>query len=810
VATNIIRDARIGFRLLWKTPGFTTIAILTLALGIGSTSAIFSVIYATFIEPLPYRDADRLVMVWSRIQGFRNVVAAGSYMEWKRQATVFEDLNAWGGREVNLSAGERPEQIQAGLATPGFLGMLGYGHPLALGRSFLEEEGIPGKDQVVVLTHRVWRERFGADPTIVGRQIRIDRKPYTVVGVLGAGPADKNQNQIYLPLAFTPDQLNHDFHWLLVMGRLKPGVTLQQANANMAAVTRNIALAHPVSAKGWTASVEPFRNNFLSDDTKRGLWLLLGAVGFVLLIACANVANLLLARGSARRRELAVRTSLGASRWQIARQLLTESVVLALIGGVLGVALAAALLAVVVALMPEYMLPTEANIRLNVPVLLFTLATCGLAGILFGAAPAWHAARTNVNDTLKEGGRSQRGGGNRLRHVLVVLEFALALTLLSGGGLAIHSLYTLTNRDLGFRTEGLLTFSLPMSDDRFAAPAEIPAFYERLIERIESLPGIVSASVSTGMPVRGTNFGMQFDRRSKPEPDPGRRQGAGFNMATPGYFETFGIRIARGRAFTDQDRAGGVPVAIVNETFVRQYLKDIDPLTERLAVQQLLPGVQQLGPPVEWQIVGVYRDVRNAGPGQDGFPEIVVPFSQSPWTSASVAVRTSGNPTHLQKSIEAVIQSVDPDLPMADVRTMEQIVSQSMVTDRFNTVLFGSFAVAGLLLAAFGIYGVMSFVVAQRTHEIGLRMALGAERSHILRHVMREGLVSAVIGALVGSAGAFFVARTMRGIVSGIGEGDVVPFMIVLALLMTTAIAACFAPAARAASVDPMVALRED
>jgi putative ABC transport system permease protein len=415
-----------------------------------------------------------------------------------------------------------------------------------------------------------------------------------------------------------------------------------------------------------------------------------------------------------------------------------------------------------------------------------------------------------VNDTLKEGGRSQRGGGNRLRHVLVVLEFALALTLLSGGGLAIHSLYTLTNRDLGFRTEGLLTFSLPMSDDRFAAPAEIPAFYERLIERIESLPGIVSASVSTGMPVRGTNFGMQFDRRSKPEPDPGRRQGAGFNMATPGYFETFGIRIARGRAFTDQDRAGGVPVAIVNETFVRQYLKDIDPLTERLAVQQLLPGVQQLGPPVEWQIVGVYRDVRNAGPGQDGFPEIVVPFSQSPWTSASVAVRTSGNPTHLQKSIEAVIQSVDPDLPMADVRTMEQIVSQSMVTDRFNTVLFGSFAVAGLLLAAFGIYGVMSFVVAQRTHEIGLRMALGAERSHILRHVMREGLVSAVIGALVGSAGAFFVARTMRGIVSGIGEGDVVPFMIVLALLMTTAIAACFAPAARAASVDPMVALRED
>ena len=808
--TNIIRDARIGLRLLWKSPGFTAVAVLTLALGIGATTAIFSVIHATFIEPLPYRDADRLVMVWSRIQGSRNSVAAGTYVEWKRQATVFEDLNAWGGRLVNLSAGERPEQMRAGITTPGFLGMLGYGHPLALGRSFLEEEGVPGKDQVVILTHRVWRERFGSDPGIIGRQIRIDSKPYTVVGVLGAGPADKNQSQIYLPLAFTPDQLNHDFHWLLVMGRLKPGVTVKQANASMDSVSANIARAHPASASGWTASVEPFRNNFLSDDTKRGLWLLLAGVGFVLLIACANVANLLLARGSARRRELAVRTSLGASRWQMVRQMLVESVVLALIGGVLGVALASALLSVVVALMPEYMLPTEANVRLNVPVLLFTVLTCGVAGVLFGSAPAWQAARSNVNDTLKESGRSQRGAGNRLRHALVVIEFALALTLLSGGGLAVHSLYTLANRDLGFRTGGLLTFSLPVADDRFANPAEIPLFYDRIIERIEALPGVVAVSASTGMPVRGTDIGMQFDRASKPEPDPGKRQGAGFNMASPEYFETFGIRIIRGRAFTDHDRAGSVPVAIVNETFVRQYLSDIDPLTERLAVQQLIPGVRHLGPPVEWQIVGVYADVRNAGPGREGFPEIVVPFSQSPWPSAGVAVRASGDPTQLQKQIEAVVRSVDPDLPMAEVRTMEQIVSESLVTDRFNTVLFGSFAVAGLLLAAIGIYGVMSFVVAQRTHEIGLRMALGAERSHILRHVMREGLISAGAGAVVGSAGAFFVARVMRGIVAGIGEADATPFIIVLAVLIATAIAACLAPAARAASVEPIVALREE
>jgi len=808
--STVIRDARIGLRLLWKNRGFTLIAVLTLALGIGATTAIFSVIHATFFDPLPYRDADRLVMVWSRIQGFRNSVAAGTYEEWKRQAGVFDDLNAWGGRQVNISAGERPEQIQAGLTTPGFLGMLGYGHPLALGRTFLEEEGQPGRDQVVILTHRVWRERFDADPGIVGRQIRLDRKPYTVVGVLGAGPADKNQNQIYLPLAFTPDQLNHDFHWLLVMGRLRAGVTLDQANANLEAISERIARTHPASAAGWTASVEPFRNNFLSDDTKRGLWLLLGAVGFVLLIACANVANLLLARGSARKRELAVRTSLGASRWQIAGQMLVESAVLAVIGGALGVVLAAALLQVVVALMPPYMLPTEANIRLNVPVLLFTLAACGLSGILFGAAPAWQAARTDVNDTLKESGRSLSGGGNRLRHGLVILEFALALTLLSGGGLAIHSLHTLANRDLGFRTEGLLTFSLPVADDRFADPAEIPAFYERMIERIESLPGVVSASVSTGMPVRGTDIGMQFDRVSKPEPDPARRRGAGFNMAGPEYFDTFGIRIVRGRAFTEQDRAGSVPVAIVNETFVKQYLPDIDPLAERLSVLQLNPGVRQLGPAIEWQIVGVYADVRNAGPGQDGFPEIIVPFSQSPWPSAGVAVRTAGDPMRLQKEIAAAIQSIDAELPMADVRTMEQIVSQSLVTDRFNTLLFGSFAVAGLLLAAFGIYGVMSFVVAQRRHEIGLRMALGAERRHILRQVMREGLISAGAGTVIGSAGAFFVSRALRGIVAGIGEATAAPYLVVLLVLIATAIAACVAPAARAASVDPMVALREE
>ncbi len=809
--THVLRDARIGLRLLRKNPGFAGVAVLTLALGIAANTAIFSVIYATFFAPLPYRDADRLVMVWSQLQGNRNSVSPGDYLDWKGQATVFEDLNAWSSRTANLSTSERPEQVQIGPATPGFLPMLGYGHPLALGRDFLEEEGTPGQNHVVILTHRIWHERFGGNPGIVGGQIRIDRTPYTVVGILGAGPADENQNQLWVPLAFSAEmQRNHDAHWLFVMGRLKAGITLQQANANMDAVSRNIARNSPASGSGWTATVEPFRNNFLSADTKRGLWLLVAAVGFVLLIACANVANLLLARGTTRQRELAVRASLGASRPRIVAQLLVESLMLAIAGGALGVALASGLLKIVITLMPPYMLPTEADVRLNVPVLLFTLVACGLCGILFGAAPAWQAGRANVNDILKEAGRSLGGGGGRLRRVLVVVEFALALTLLAGGGLAIHSLSSLTHRDLGFRADHLLTFYLPVDRARFTEAGQIATFYRQLIERVQAVPDVVSASVSTGIPVRGPGGGMQFSIAGQPVGDLSTLPVAGFSMVSPGYFNTFGMRIARGRPFTDQDRAGDIPVAIVNEAFVRRYLPNVDPLKQRLTVAQLIPGSTTLGPPIDWQIVGVYADIRNMGPANEEVPEIDVPFWQSLWPDVRMTVRTAGEPAGVQRSIAGVIQSLDPELPMADVRTMEQIVSQSLVRDRFNAVLFGGFAIVALLLAALGIYGVMSFVVAQRTHEIGLRMALGAERAHILRQVVGEGMIAAVLGTTIGAAGAFYVARMMRGVVSGVSGMDPAAFIVVTMTLFCAALIACIVPAARAASVDPMVALRQE
>jgi predicted permease len=805
---NVLRDAKYGVRLLRKNPGFTAVAVLALALGIAANTAIFSVVYATLLAPMPYPEPDQLVMVWSRIQGNRNVSAAGTYLEWKRQATVFQDINAWSGRSANLATADRPEQVPANLTTPGFLVMMG--HPFAYGRDFRPEEGVEGRSKVVVLTNVFWRQRFNADPTLVGRTVRINGEPHTVVGILGPGPTDKLQSKLYMPLVFAPEQINHDFHWLLVMARLKPGVTLAQANANMQAVSANLAKTFPKSNTGWSSSVEPLKNNFLSDTTKSSLWLLLGAVGFVLLIACANVANLLLARGTARQRELALRSALGASRWEIVRQLLVESLVLATIGGTLGVALAAAVLKGILLLMPDGTLPTEADVRLNLPVLAFTLAACALSGILFGCAPAWQAARAKTNEALKEGGRSLAGGRHRLRQVLVIVEFALALTLLAGGGLAIHSLFKLANVNLGFRTDGLLTFFLPVPDGKLKGNDQVNTFYAQLLERVQAVPGVTAVSVSTGMPVQGTGFGMPFDIAGKPSADPGKRPGAGFNMVTPDYYKTFGIAITRGRAFTEQDRMPGVPVAIVNDTFVKKYLNGVDPLQTRIVVEQLIPGVTKLGPAIEWQIVGVYSDVRNAGPKDDQFPEIDVPFYQSPWPGAGVAVRTAGNPTSVQQAVAAVIRSIDPDLPMAGVKTMEQLIDESKSNDRFTTALFASFAAVALVLAAFGIYGVMAFAVAQRTHEIGLRMALGAGRGQVLGGILKEGLITALIGVVLGSGGAYLVGRAMQGMLYDIGAFDPLAFSVVAATLLACAILACLVPARRAASVDPMVALRSE
>jgi putative ABC transport system permease protein len=802
---TLVTDVWFGLRILRKNPGFAALAVLTLALGIGANSAIFSVVYGGLLAPLPLPHPEQLVMVWSRVNGHNSPVSPGDFLDWKQQNSVFQDIVGWDGTTLNLSAGGRPEAVQTRYMTPGFFRMQGI--PTFLGRDFLREEGEVGKEHVVILTHRLWQERFGSDANILGMEVRLNGERYTVVGVLAEGMPDRYESQLFVPIALRPDQITHGRHWMAVMGRLKPGVTLQQANADMDGVARRIAETYPVSNKGWGVSVEPLKNNFTRADTIRNLWLLMGAVGFVLLIACVNVANLLLARGTVRMKEAALRASLGATRSQLFSQFLTESLVLALIGGVLGVGLAGMLLKVIVVLLPQFSVPTESDIRLNLPVLIFSLAATILAGMLCGCAPAWQISRRNLNATLKEGGRTGPGGGRTgLRRGLVVMEFALALTLLTGAGLVIHSFWKLTRVNLGFRRDHILTFTLPIGFDQFSKPEQITAFYRQLLQKVSDVPGVSSAAASTGAPIVGTNWGMNFTIAGRPAIDRLSRPAAGFTMITPDYFQTFGIPIVEGRSFTEQDAAGALPVAIVNETFAKKYLSGVDPLTQRLVIEQL--GVSTLGPPIEWHIVGVCHDVHNEGVRAQGFPEINVPFWQSPLPWIRVSVWTLGDAASMTNSIGAAIHSVDPDLALDQVRTMDQLVDESLAGDRFVLLLFAGFAGAALVLASIGIYGVMSFVVAQRTHELGLRMALGASPRDVQFLVLREGILLALSGLVLGLGGTYFVGRTMKSLLYEITAIDPAALTAVGAVLVLTAILASYLPARRAMRVDPMVALR--
>jgi putative ABC transport system permease protein len=561
---NLLRNLRFSFRMLLKNPGLTVTILLTLALGVGANTAIFTVDYATLLQPLPYPHPEQLMVVWSKIQGYHNGISAGDYTDWKRENSTFTDMNAWTGGAFNLSSKEQPEQIDGRMVTPGFYRMLGT--PFFLGRDFLQEEGQVGRDHEVILTHKLWK-KLGSNPNIVGTTLRLNAEPYTIVGVLAPGLYDRGQGDLTVPLSFKPEQINHDFHWLLVMGRLKPGVTIEQARADMNAVNTHIAQQYPKSNKGWGAFVEPLKNDFIPKERIRTLWMLLGAVGFVLLIACVNVANLLLARSMARQKEMAVRASLGASPKTIFAQLLTESLLLALIGGALGVGVGYALLHGFIAAMPDNTLPSEADLSLNFPVLLFTLGATTVAGLLFGCVPAWHASKIDPAETLKEGGRSGTGTGRkRLRQALVIGEFTLALSLLAGADLAIHSFLNLTRVDLGVRTDHVLTFYLPVPDTRSKDPIRIAAYYRQLLAGIDSVPGVISASAETGTPLEGAGFGMPFTIAGKPAyADPSQRPGTRFGMVTPDYFKTFGIRMISGRSFTEQDTATSVKVAMVNE-----------------------------------------------------------------------------------------------------------------------------------------------------------------------------------------------------------------------------------------------------
>ena len=806
--TNIWIDIRYTMRQLRKSPGFALAAILTMALGIGATTAIFTVVYATLLAPMPYPKPDQLVMVWSKIQGSRNSIAAQDFLDWKKQNAVFQDINAFTGTNFNLATKEQPEYIQGQLTTPGMYRMMG--NQFLYGRDFLPEEGTIGKDHEVILMNKLWK-RLGSDPNIVGKTIQLDGSPYTVVGVLTAGQADRLDQWLVAPLAFKPDQINHDFHWLLAMGRLKEGVTLKQAQANMDTVTANIVQAYPKSNKGWGAMVELLHNDFLPKDEINMLWILLGAVGFVLLIACVNIANLLLAKGTTRQKEVALRAALGASRQAVFAQFLTENLALALFGGGVGVALGWALLRGMQAIMPVGILPSEADLSLNLPILFFTFAASVLSGLLFGCAPAWIATRVDPAEALKEGGRSGTGASRqRARRALVIGEFALALSLLTGAGLAIHSFWNLTQVNLGVSTSNIQTFFLPVPDSRPKDPAQINAYYQQMIASIKAVPGVKDAAVSVGLPLEGSGFGMPFTIAGQPDfADPSQRPGAGFDMVSSDFFKTYGIPILHGRAFSEQDTAVSVHVAMVNQKFADKYFAGKDPLQQRINVEELIPGVTKLGPYIAWQVVGVFNNVR-AGGFRDDFPVIVIPFAQTPWPSANIGVHTSGDPAAMLRSISAAVHSVDPQIALAEPHTLEELKSRNLGGDRFIMTLMGGFASIALLLAAVGIYGVMAFTVAQREHEIGLRMALGASRGNVVKLILKEALILSGIGLAIGLIGAFFIGRALHSVAYGVGTVDYGAIICVSMILAGASMLASWLPARRAASIEPMQALRTE
>jgi putative ABC transport system permease protein len=807
---GLCSDVRVAVRGLIKAPGVPAAAVTALVLAIGPNTAIFSVVYATLLAPLPYPDPEQLVMVWSKTPvGDRSSVSPADYLAWKESATSFQYLEPFSPRAFNLSSIDEALRVRARRVTPDGHRILGEG--MALGRDFQSGDDQPGKNQIVLLSNRLWRRSYAGDPGIIGRDIQLDGRPHTVVGVLPAGPSDRLPADLWMPLTFASADLNHTSRRLLIMGRLKRGISIERAQGEMTIIASELARRAPKSNRDWGISVEPLQNNFLSPDTRTTLWLLLAAVGFVVAIACVNVANLLLARGSARQREIAIRASLGAGRARIVRQTLTESLVLAATGGLLGVTSAMWLLEVLLAIIPRGMLPSEADPRLSVPVLLFALVTTTVCGLLCGSAPAWHASRVELNETLKRDGRSTASGDRRrLGQALVVVEFALAVTSLAGAGLMIHSFWNRTRVDLGVRIESTLTFSLPVAGERLNTRERIEAFYRDLLERLRTVPGVTHASVSTGLPLQGSAFGGPFHLLGSPACDAPACAVTAVRIVSPDFLQTFDGTLVRGRGFTDGDRAGSIRVALVSRQFVERYLHGVDPLTQRIELND--PGTPStVTPQLEWQIVGVYQTINNGQQfGDVSRPEVMLPFWQSAWPEATIAVRTAGDPDLVRQDVAATVRKIDSNLPLVNVRTMADIARESLSPDRLNVVLYGSLGAVALLLAAVGVYGVMSFSIVRRTSEIGLRMALGAGPAHVRGQIMREGATLCALGLSLGTVGAYVLGRAMQSTLFGTGAMNAPVLLAVCGALLTSALLACYVPARRASAVDPMMALRTD
>lgn len=797
--------------MLAKSPGFTTVSLLTLAIGIGGNTAIFSFVDSALLKPLPYADADRIVRVLEKPPGFpRNGISTLNFLDWQRQNTVFDYMAGnTGGGSVTLTGSGEPVQLRSAQVSAHYFDI--FGVQAALGRTFSADEDQRGQELVAVLSHALWVSQFGADSKLIGRTIRLDGEAYTVIGVLPEASAFNRANaQIWIPLVFRAQNMTRNFHWFGSFGKLKRGVTIENARAQMDAIGAAIAQDHPDSNKGWGVVVERYSEVLVDSNLRQSLYVLLAAVAMVLLIGCVNLANLTLARGAAREREIALRSALGARRGRLIRQFLTESVLLSLAGGLLGLGIGYVCMAALRGALPPHSLPREVNVTMDGRVMLFTLAISGLTGILFGLAPALGATGTNLATALKEGARGAIGGARRrLRGALVVAEVALAFVLLIGAGLLIRSFFEMQRADTGFDSTNVLTATLRFSDKRYPDPVQLNTNLREIVSNLKSLPGVRDVAFTSALPMRGWGYGMPFQIAGRPTVDRANRQGCFFKMVSPSYFRAIGMRLRKGRGLSDRDLSGAPPVAVVNETMVRKYFQNQDPLGQRILVQQIIPGKTQLGPETPWEVVGVVADerVQSLDSTMDD-PGMYVTNEQSPVYFGGLVVRAQLDPSRLEKAIRDSVYGVDKDQPLTDVKTLEQIKSESMASDRLRALLLAVFAGIALSLSAMGIYGVISYSVAQRTAEIGIRAALGASRANLLGLILRNGIWMTSAGLAIGFASAIGLTRLLAKLVFGIGTTDVFTITSVAAILSGVSLLACYIPVRRATKVDPAVALR--
>jgi putative ABC transport system permease protein len=805
-------DIRDAFRTIVRSPSYSLITIAVLALGIGATSAIFSFVDGVLLRPLPYAEPDRIVWVWEKPpQGQRNSISTANFLDWKQGNTVFENMAAVVGGGVTMSGGTEPMQIPGLRVSAAYFDI--FGARAALGRTFAADEDQPGKDKVAVMTYRMWQRLFAGDAGVIGRTVTLNGDPYTIIGVMPASSAfDRGSTDLWRPLAFSAAERTRNFHWMRVIARLKQGVTIEQARANMTPIAARIARDYPESNKDWGVTIDRFADLTVGTSLRQSLQVLMWAVGALLLVGCANLANLALARGTAREREVIIRAALGAGRGRLFKQFLFESLMLSFVGGAVGLAVGYAMMRGLKLLLPPFFLPREALVTIDWRALVFALGVSILTGLIFGTAPAFQAGRTDLAGSMKGASRSVTADRvrRRLRDGLVVVEVALACALLVGAGLLMQSFIRLQQVEAAKDPATIVTASLEVANSRFGNADVARLFYRSLLERVATVPGVVDVALASSIPMRGWGYGMPLKVPTLKAGEAPVTGGSGFKIVSTSYFQTVGLPIVKGRQLLPSDTSSTVSVIVVNQAFVDRYFQKQDPIGRHVLIETIIPGRPQLGPETAWEVVGVVANERIANLNAPDSAGVYSTIEQTPFYGPNLILRASRQSAVTTASLKAAIHELDPNQPVTEVRTLEEIKSESVATDRLRTwliVLFGS--IAGLL-AGIGIYGVISYSVAQRTHEIGVRAALGASRGRLMGLVMRRASLLTGLGLAAGIGTALASGRLVQSLLFGVTARDTASLAGAAILLGVVAMIAAWVPARRAAAVDPLVALREE